>query len=269
MLLCRQAVQWFTLICLLGMSAGCASTSPAGHCLLPGNFAPFTPSTEVDEDADADDAVEHKPANDGFGSWQAMLTAAHLRESPEERRRHEEQLVTEARSIDAVIGLARMDQIGGRSAEAEAGYRRAVRLESGSARTLDALAQFYLAQNRVKDAIATYYKASLAAPDDTTVREHYALALARSGQVEEATTMLESIMDTADVHYQIGLVLYDRGDLAGSEEQFALAVRDNPDLVPALQLLDNVRLRRKQEFATALNEGEAQPIGFEAPKPKR
>jgi tetratricopeptide (TPR) repeat protein len=238
---------------------------------LPGNFGSLLAGDYAvdDDESEPDGLNEKKPANAGFGSWQAMLTAAHLRESPEARQRHQEQLATDARSIDAVIGLARLNQIGGRSAAAEAGYRRAVRLETGSARTLDALAGFYVVQNRLNDAIATYYKASLASPDDTIIRQHYALALAKSGQVDDAVAMLATFMDSAEIHYQVGMVLYDRGDLSGSEEQFALAVRDNPDLVPALQLLDTVRLLRKDEFATALNEGDATPISFRPSQRKR
>jgi Tfp pilus assembly protein PilF len=183
-----------------------------------------------------------------------LASATHLDQRTvrdEARLRHEERLSADTKATDAVLGLARLDQIGGRSAEAEAGFRRAVRMENASGRTLDALGQFYADQHRWNDAILTLQKASAAVPDNATVRFHYAIALAKSGQISQAIPLLRSAVEPADVHYNIGVILYERGDLAGSEEQFRLALEENPDLPAAQQWLANVHRDREREFDSA------------------
>jgi Tfp pilus assembly protein PilF len=169
----------------------------------------------------------------------------------EARQRDDTRSSPDAKAVDAVLGLARLDQLGGRNVEAEAGYRRAVRMGNASVRTLDALGQFYADRQRWNDAIATLQKASAAAPYDNTVRFHYAIALARSGQINQATPLLQSVMEPADVHYNLGVILREQGDLAGSEQQFTLALRENPYLEPAEQWLAEVRRERDLEFANA------------------
>lgn len=169
----------------------------------------------------------------------------------EARQRYEELLAADAKSTDAVLGLARLDQVAGRNAEAEAGFQRAVRMENASARTLDALGQFYVDQKRWNEAIATLQKASSTVPNDKTYRFHYAIALAKSGQINEAIPVLRSTVEPAAVHYNIGLILHDRGDLAGAEEQFSQALIENPRLQPAQQWLTDVRREREVEVAQA------------------
>jgi Tfp pilus assembly protein PilF len=143
--------------------------------------------------------------------------------------------------VDAVIGLARLDEVAGRVGEAEQGFKKAARLESDSPRSLDALGQFYSAQSRWSDALPTLQRAVSASPDDKAIRYHYAIALAKSGQLEQAKPQLVQAVGSATAHYNIGILLHEQGDLVGSEEQFSAALLENPRLEPAQNWLKEVR----------------------------
>jgi tetratricopeptide (TPR) repeat protein len=169
------------------------------------------------------------------------------------RKSYEEVLKRDSRSIEAVIGLARLDQIAGRTAEAEAGFHKAIKMDPRSALALDALGQFYVEQKRWNEALATLQKATIAAPADEQYQFHYAIAMAKSGRIAEAVPLLTRIrtLEPAAVHYNIGMVLHDQGDLAGSEEEFAAAVLKNPKMQQAQHWLAEVRRERELQVAGA------------------
>jgi tetratricopeptide (TPR) repeat protein len=179
----------------------------------------------------------------------------------EARRRYEMVLATDARSVDAIIGLARLDQLAGRTADAEAGFQKAIRMEPRSGRTLDALGQFYVDQKRWNDAVATLQSATAAAPNEKEYRFHYAIALAKSGQIEQAVPHLIDTVGSAAAHYNIGMVLHDRGDLAASEEQFTAAILENPRMQQAQTWLTDVQRERELASAAAHKKPVGVPLG--------
>lgn len=249
----RLSAGWTGLVCLCGIAAGCVSPEKtrvsSSTCGSAANGMPAqaTPGTTA--------RFAGRELQDNASNSPLKLASASSIEQrsllDEVRQRHDEQLAIDAKSVDVVLGQARLDQIGGRKVEAEAGFRRAVRMDNASGRALDALGQFYVDQKRWNDAIATLQKASACAPDDASVRCHYAIALAKSGQISQAIPMLRSAMEPADVHYHIGVILRERGDLAGSEEQFDMALRENPYFEPARQRLADVRRDRELQLASA------------------
>ncbi|HEY3968586.1 MAG TPA: tetratricopeptide repeat protein [Planctomycetaceae bacterium] len=249
----RLSANWLGLICVCGIAVGCVTQEKSqGSFTTGGSGAYGTPAKESPVVA-AKSA--NKKSQDYSPSPQLKLASAAFLEQrgarDEARQRYEEVLAADAKSMDAVLGLARLDQVGGRNAEAETGFQRAVRMDNGSGRALDALGQFYVDQKRWNDAIATLQKASAAAPNDKTYRFHYAIALAKSGQINESIPLLQSTVEPAAVHYNIGLILHERGDLAGSEEQFSEALLQNPRLQPAQQWLADVRREREVQLAGA------------------
>lgn len=254
----RFSVQWPWLLCLCGIAAGCVTQEKSQGSFTTGGSGAY--GTAAKEGPAAAGKASGKKS-DYAPSPQLKLASAQLLETrgarDEARQRYEELLTIDTKSTDAVLGLARLDQVGGRNAEAEAGFQRAVRMENSSVRTLDALGQFYIDQKRWPDAIATLQKASSAAPNDKTATFHYAIALAKSGQINESIPLLRSILEPAAVHYNVGLILHERGDLAASEEQFTLALLENPRLQPAQQWLTDVRRERELQVASSTRRQQA------------
>lgn len=268
--LSQVSARWVCLGCLALSAAGCVSqeTRTDGTFTTGGSGAYGTPAKKALAARSGG-----KNAREYELSPRVKLASATFLEQrgarDEARQRYEELLAVDAKSVDAVLGLARLDQVAGRTAEAESGFQRAVRMENSSSRTLDALGQFYVDQKRWPDAISTLQRASTAAPNDKTVRFHYAVALAKSGQIRDAIPLFRSTLDPAAVHYNIGLVLHERGDLAGAEEEFSQALLDNPRLQPAQQWLADVRREREQEATQTHPRHTAIPASWEQPARQR
>ncbi|MBI3863253.1 MAG: tetratricopeptide repeat protein [Planctomycetia bacterium] len=259
----RTSVSCAWLVCLCALSSGCITqqTKTDGTFVSGGSGTYGTPA--------GDAAVAAKPKARKAQSYEPssklkLASAAFLEQRgarDEARQRYEELLAIDSKSTDAVLGLARLDQVAGRTAEAEAGFQRAVRMENASGRTLDSLGQFYVDQKRWTEAMATLQKATAAAPNEKGYRFHYAIALAKAGQINEAIPHLRSTVDPAAVHYNIGLILHERGDLNGAEEQFSQALIQNPRLQPAQQWLTDVRRERELEVANANRRQQATNVG--------
>ena len=199
-----------------------------------------------------------------YAQWEERQGAyAASRNKPDEQRAayaaarkgYEQVLAADSKSVDAVIGLARLDEVAGRAGEAEQGFLKAVRMDGNSARSLDALGQFYAGQQRWTDALPTFQRAMAGAPQDQTYQYHYAIALARSGQIKEAEPLLVRSVGKANADYNIGVILHERGDVVGSEERFMAAIVENPRLEAAQHWLQEIRRDRQQPAQQVAQQG--------------
>jgi tetratricopeptide (TPR) repeat protein len=169
----------------------------------------------------------------------------------EARKSYELVLTRNSKSIEAIIGLARLDQVAGRTVEAEAGFQKAIKMNPRSGLALDALGQFYVEQKRWNEAVATLQKATVVAPEEKTFQFHYGIALGKAGRLDEAVPLLVSSVGSAATHYNVGIILHDQGDLAASEEEFAAAVLESPRMQQAQHWLGEVRRERELQLAGA------------------
>lgn len=109
---------------------------------------------------------------------------------------------------------------------------------------LNRLGKHYLADSRWEEALTVFDAAMLIAPNETTVRYHLAVAAARLGDVETAMPHFIETVGPAAAHYNVGVILYDAGRLAESQQQLEQAVHENPDLEVAKTWLNDVRRER-------------------------
>jgi Tfp pilus assembly protein PilF len=163
----------------------------------------------------------------------------------EARSAYTQVLAEDRKSIDALIGLARVDQLAGRSAEAEQGFLKAIRVAPKSSAAHGALGQFYADQSKWDQAVGAFQAAVQNAPNDNNRRHQLAVALAKSGKIEQALPHFAKTVGEAEAHYNIGLLLHEKGDLAAAETHFLAAATQNPQLSQAQYWLDEVR-RDKQ-----------------------
>src|SRR5262249_34492164 len=176
----------------------------------------------------------------------------------EARKSYEQVLAADAPSIEAIIGVARLDQLAGRPADAEAGFQKAIQMDPHSGRALDALGQYYAEQKRWNEALPLLQRALAAAPDDKAICFHYAVTLAKVGHIDQASPLLVESVGRAAAHYNIGLILHERGDLAASEEEFVAAIVENPRLEQAQYWLNQVRREQEQGQHPAVSQTAAQ-----------
>lgn len=247
-----------SLACLCVFLAGCVTTTETRTV---GTFDAGGPGQYGEPAPDAAKPVAGKGDRDAEykGTPRVKVAIAQLQEArgyhDDARTSYEKALEMDARSVDAIIGLARLDQIAGRTEQAEAGFQKAISVDSGSARSLDALGQFYVAQKRWDAALGALQRAMESAPTDKSYRFHYAVALAKSGRIDEARPLLVEIVGSAATHYNVGLVLHERGELAGAEEEFIAAILENPRMQQAQYWLNEVRRERDHIQVSGRNTG--------------
>lgn len=157
------------------------------------------------------------------------------------RRSYEAALGSDPRSVDAILGIARLDQLAGRTKEAEQGFHKALRMRPKDPAVLDAVGQYYAAKEKWSEAIQHLNQATLEAPHDTTCRYHLAIAMTKSGDPEGALPHFTRCVGEAEAHYNIGYILHQKGNLTEAERHFTAAVVKKPDLVVAQAMLDEIR----------------------------
>jgi tetratricopeptide (TPR) repeat protein len=114
-----------------------------------------------------------------------------------------------------------------------------------NAQALHAEGQTLAADERWEDATVVLGKAAKLAPEDEQIHHHLGIALARSGHVEAALPHFAKSVGEAEAHYNVGVILYEEGQLEASEHQLVQALRLNPNLELAQEQLDDVRMELK------------------------
>ena len=177
---------------------------------------------------------------------QVHLSYARLQEQwgnlVEARKSYETALGREPGSVEAMVGLARMDQLAGRTLEAEQGMVAALRIDPRSPIANHALGRLYADQKDWIRAIPLLKAATMASPNDTAIRYDLAVAMARSGDLNGAMPHFVQTTGEAEAHYNIGYILFEQGKHAEAEQRFTQALV----LEPGLQQADAM-LRRLQQ----------------------
>lgn len=185
------------------------------------------------------------------------------------RENYESALRQNQQTEEAILGLARLDLLAGRTAEAERRFRKAVEVAPNSPLTNEALGQFYLTQNRYAEAAAQLQQGLAAAPDSKRLRHKLGIALARSGNIVAAEPQFIQAVGDAEADYNIGLILYEQGHTSDAEQRFLQAVLKKPTLAPAQHWLDTVRQERDAQglLASAPSRQKPRQNDLQAPVP--
>lgn len=179
---------------------------------------------------------------------QLHLSYAKLQEQlghlTEARSSYEKVLAKDPKSVDAVIGLGRLDMLAGRDAQAEQRLRQAVEMSHGSADSLHALGQFMVAQQRHTEAVVEMQKAVRAAPRNPQYKHELGLTLARAQQYDEALRVLSETVSEAEANYNIGYIaLKEQNNPKLAERYLNRSLQIDPDLKHARYWLANIKSR--------------------------
>ena len=147
-------------------------------------------------------------------------------------------LEDDARSVEALIGLARLEELSaGDSAAglavAEAAFRRAVDAAPDDPRSHAALGRFLADRGRWSEAEAAHAAAVRLDPDDRQHRFALAVATARGGDLEGAREHFTASVGEAEAHYNLGSLQLAAGRRDAAEAEFRAAVLKKPDLTAA------------------------------------
>jgi Flp pilus assembly protein TadD len=160
-------------------------------------------------------------------------------------------------SVEATVGLAGLDLREGMTREAERGFLKASQLAPGDPLVTEALGQFYLAQDRYRDAEQHLKQGIDANPGNSRLQYRLAVALAQQGRVTEAEPLFVQAVGEAESDYNIGLILYEHGETVSAEQRLLRAVMKKPTLSQAQHWLEVVRNERA---ATMIASGQQLPL---------
>lgn len=150
----------------------------------------------------------------------------------------------EPENVEAILGLARLDQVAGQFAEAEQKFKRAIKISPDSPVVQYSLGQFYASQQRWDESREPLTAAMLADPENTTYRYHLAVALVHTDDITSALPHFIRTIGDAEGHYNVGLILHEEERYDEAEKHFLLAVTKKPGLKKAEQWLVKLREQR-------------------------
>jgi len=177
------------------------------------------------------------------------------------RSSYEVALGENSKSIEALLGLARLDQVAGRKVEAEKGFQKALKLAPNDPNVRSNIGQFYAAEEKWDQAIVLLSEAVKSTPADKNVRYQLGIAMASSGDYQGAMPHLIRAVGEAEAHYNIGYILRERGQMQASEQQFLQAVLLKPEFNEAQYWLDEIRREKENRLMLAgVNAGESTGI---------
>jgi tetratricopeptide (TPR) repeat protein len=174
------------------------------------------------------------------------------------------------KNVEALLGIARLDQMCGNIEQAEKQYKQALKLEPNSGLANFSIGQFYASQKRWEEATDALTKAMLSEPEQVEFRYALAVALVHRGDVDAALPHFIRTIGDAEAHYNVGLILQEEKRLEEAERHFALAVTKKPELTAAQSWLTRVREMRATQVAseTGSQPSDVVPAGHHAAAPE-
>ncbi|TWT30881.1 tetratricopeptide repeat protein [Blastopirellula retiformator] len=155
----------------------------------------------------------------------------------------------------ALLSVARLMDRQGKSTAALEYYQKAAEAHPDSAIAMNDLGLCYLKLKRFDDAMASIFKATTIEPENKRYRNNMSSALVDANRLEEAFSQLEYAHGAAVAHYNLGYLLFKKGDGHLARLHLNLAIEKDPDLESARQLLIIID-RNQPEVAARPNYGQ-------------
>ncbi len=168
------------------------------------------------------------------------------------REAYQQVSLANPQSPEAILGLARLDLLAGRIQTAEQLFLQAFRVDPENSLVIESLGQFYLTQNRFDEAVRHLSRGIQLTPGNNRLRHRLAVALAKQGNIAASEPHFAQSVGDAEADYNIGLILYEQGQVKQAEERFLSAVLKKPTLSQAQNWLDAVRQESQARPETQL-----------------
>lgn len=156
---------------------------------------------------------------------------------PEAEAQYEMALKKAPNDQNALIGLARLHDRQGQSAKAVALYERAVKAHPKSALVHNDVGLCFARQKQLDRSLQSLNKAVELQPENARYRNNLATVLVEAGRTSEALQHLSRNGSQAVAHYNVGFLLYKRGQQGEAVQHLQQAIALDPELTPAREML--------------------------------
>lgn len=200
---------------------------------LTGALTPETPATPAPDPTSL--------SSPGQPSPRLHVEVARLNEHAgrldEADRHYREALRLDRNDLSAMLNYARLKDRQGKADEALDLYRRAVAAHPREAPAYNYLGLHYDRRKMPDEAAAAFTEAVQLKPDESLYRNNLAHVLVQLGQLPAAFEHLHAVHGEPVAYYNLGYLLHQRGQRKAAVQHLAAALRRNPNLTPARQLL--------------------------------
>ena len=229
-----RTVRSCTIAACLLAAAGCATEDTQSA------LRKMTPSFMLSEQDKAERNLKDPAAlHLAYGKFQEQVG-----QTAEARKSYECALRDDPQSVDAILGLARLDQLADNPKDAEAGFRKALRLKPGDAKVLAAIGQFYASQKRWPEAFESLNAAIAAAPKEIFYKHELAVVKTASGDVNAGLALFTQLVGPEKAHYNVAYLLKQQGKTEAAVQQCRVALKINPNFEPAKVMLAQIHERQ-------------------------
>ena len=159
----------------------------------------------------------------------------------EAERHYQAALAMDRHHLGAMLGYARLYDRRGNPSEAFEVYRRAVHVHSEEPSVYNHLGLHYDRRGMPKEAAAALAEAVRLKPDEPLYRNNLAHVLVQLDDLPAAYEHLHAVHGEAVAYYNLGYLLHQRGRRDAAIQHLAAALRRNPSLGPARQLMSQLQ----------------------------
>ncbi len=226
--------------------AGCNTTNPFASNKTrksPGNPPAETVSQDLFASKKLKDPIKIHLA---YAAWHEQ--SGNLQES---RKSYLKVLDKNSKNVDAILGLARIDQAYGLEDEAEAKLSKVLKLHPKNPQVMVAIGQLHASRNEWPEAIEKMKAAHELAPYDTIYEYQLAVVETRAGEISSALDHFTRSVGQAEAFFNVGFILNDQGRTVEAESYLMKALKLKPELKQAETALAAIRTNKARDVEPA------------------
>jgi len=149
------------------------------------------------------------------------------------KKHYEAALKKSPKDAEALVGLAHLLDRQGKLKEATEKYQLAAKHHPRDARVWNDLGLCLSRQKKLPESVAALTKATELDPKKHLYRNNLATVLTEAGRADEALAQLTAAHGPAVGHYNLGYLLYKKGDKASAAQHFTRAATIDPNFTAA------------------------------------
>lgn len=142
-------------------------------------------------------------------------------------------LKLKANDRDAMVGYAHLKDRQNELNDAISLYKAAAAKHPKDAAIFNDLGLCYHRRGLMRESAQALYKAVELKPDRALYRNNLATVLVEQGDIDGALTQLKAVHGSSAAHYNLGFLLHRKGDNDAALTQFQLALAENPTMPQA------------------------------------